>query len=105
MSCNRSGERATVFAIYSTRRAAERAREYLDDADIEAFVQADDTGGMHPQMQRPHGGKLVGMRSAARDAHPGPTAIAAVLSGGAAIAGPAHSPINRAIPRRRMQSA
>ena len=83
MSRNRSGERTTVFAIYSTHRDAERAREYLDDADIEAFVQADDTGGggMHPQMQHSHGVKLVGMRSAAQDAHPGPTAIVTVLPG------------------------
>lgn len=69
MSPNQSSERTTVFAIYSTRRDAERAREYLQDADIEAFVQADDAGGMHPQMQRPHGVKLVGMRSAAQDAY------------------------------------
>jgi hypothetical protein len=64
-----SDEHTTVFAIYSTRRDAEVAREYLQDAGIETFVQADDAGGMHPQMQRPHGVKLVGMRSAAQDAY------------------------------------
>ena len=64
-----SDERTTVFAIYSTRRDAELAREYLQDTGIETFVQADDAGGMHPQMQRPHGVKLVGMQSAAQDAY------------------------------------
>jgi hypothetical protein len=58
-----------VFAIYSTRRDAEMAREYLQEADIEAFVQADDAGGMHPQMQRPHGVKLVGLSGSAQDAY------------------------------------
>lgn len=58
-----------MFAIYSTRRDAEVAREYLQRENIEAFVQADDAGGMHPQMQRPHGVKLVGMSSAAQDAY------------------------------------
>ena len=69
MSNGRSSEETTVFAIYSTRRDAEVAKEYLQEADIEAFVQSDDAGGMHPQMQRPHGVKLVGMSSAAQDAY------------------------------------
>ena len=69
MSRDRSTEKTTVFAIYSTRRDAEVAKEYLQEADIEAFVQADDAGGMHPQMQRPHGVKLVGMSGAAQDAY------------------------------------
>lgn len=69
MSPDRSDEETTVFAIYSTRRNAERAREYLQGENIETFVRADDAGGMHPQMQRPHGVKLVGMRSAAQDAY------------------------------------
>jgi hypothetical protein len=69
MSNGRSSEETTVFAIYSTRRDAEVAQEYLRDADIEAFVRADDAGGMYPQMQRPHGVKLVGMSSAAQDAY------------------------------------
>ena len=69
MSNGHSSEESTVFAIYSTRRDAEVAKEYLRDANIEAFVQADDAGGMHPQMQRPHGVKLVGMSSAAQDAY------------------------------------
>jgi hypothetical protein len=69
MTPDRSDDETTVFAIYSTRRDAEVAKEYLRDANIETFVQADDAGGMHPQMQRPHGVKLVGMRSAAQDAY------------------------------------
>ena len=69
MSNGRSSEETTVFAIYSTRRDAEVAREYLQNENIEAFVRADDAGGMHPQMQRPHGVKLVGMSSAAQDAY------------------------------------
>ncbi|WP_263784879.1 hypothetical protein [Salinibacter grassmerensis] len=69
MPRDRSTEKTTVFAIYSTRRDAEVAKEYLRESDIEAFVQADDAGGMHPQMQRPHGVKLVGMSGAAQDAY------------------------------------
>jgi len=69
MSNGHSSEETTVFAIYSTRRDAEVAKEYLRDANIEAFVQSDDAGGMYPQMQRPHGVKLVGMSSAAQDAY------------------------------------
>ena len=69
MSSDPSADETTVFAIYSTRRDAEVAKEYLREADIETFVQSDDAGGMHPQMQRPHGVKLVGMQSAAQDAY------------------------------------
>lgn len=69
MSNGRSSEETTVFAIYSRRRDAEVAQEYLRDKNIETFVQSDDAGGMHPQMQRPHGVKLVGMSSAAQDAY------------------------------------
>jgi len=61
---NGSSEERTVFAVYSTRRAAEVAQEHLKDEDIEAFVQSDDAGGMHPQLQRPHGRSWWG--SAAR---------------------------------------
>lgn len=69
MSNGQSSEETTVFAIYTTRRDAKVAEEYLKEMNIEAFVQADDAGGMHPQMQRPHGVKLVGMSSAAQDAY------------------------------------
>ncbi len=69
MSNGRSSEETTVFAIYPTRRDAEVAQEYLRDKNIDAFVQSDDAGGMHPQMQRPNGVKLVGMSSAAQDAY------------------------------------
>ena len=69
MTLDRSDEETTVFAIYSTRRDAEVAQDYLRDENIETFVRADDAGGMYPQMQRPHGVKLVGMRSSAQDAY------------------------------------
>lgn len=69
MTPDRSNEETTVFAIYSARRDAEVAKEYLQDQDIETFVRADDAGGMHPQLQRPHGVKLVGLNSAAQDAY------------------------------------
>ena len=68
MSNGHDEEETTILATYTTRRDAEMAREYLDDAGIRAFVQSDDAGGMHPQMQRPHGVKLVGMSGSAREA-------------------------------------
>lgn len=58
-------EETTILATYTARRDAEIARDYLDDAGIRAFVRADDAGGMHPQLQRAHGVKLVGMRGVA----------------------------------------
>ena len=64
----RNTEETTVLATYSARPTAEMARDYLADADIRAFVSADDAGGMHPQMQRPHGVKLVVLRGAAERA-------------------------------------
>jgi len=68
MANGRDTEKTTILATYPTRRDAEMARDCLADADIQAFVSSDDAGGMHPQMQRPHGVKLVGMRSAAQQA-------------------------------------
>ena len=94
MSNGRSSEETTVFAIYSTRRDAEIARDCLGEAGIRSFVSADDAGGMHPQLQRPHGVKLVGMQSAARDAHE-------VLEG----AGLPPQSGGRAEPRARSQNA
>jgi hypothetical protein len=58
----------TVLATYSARRTAEMARDFLADADIQAFVSSDDAGGMYPQMQRPQGVKLVGMGGTAQRA-------------------------------------
>lgn len=58
-------EETTILATYPNRRNAEVARDYLDDAGIRSFVRADDAGGMHPQLQRAHGVKLVGMRGVA----------------------------------------
>ena len=68
MTNARDTEETTVLATYSARRTAEMARDFLADADIQAFVSSDDAGGMHPQMQRPHGVKLVGMRGTAQRA-------------------------------------
>jgi hypothetical protein len=68
MTNTRDTEETTVLATYSARRTAEMARDFLADADIQAFVSSDDAGGMHPQMQRPHGVKLVGLRGAAQRA-------------------------------------
>ena len=61
-------EETTVLATYPARRDAEMARDYLADADVQTFVSSDDAGGMHPQMQRPHGVKLVGLRGTAQRA-------------------------------------
>jgi hypothetical protein len=61
-------EKTTVLATYTTRRDAEMARDYLADADLQSFVKTDDAGGMHPQLQRPHGVKLVGMSGTAQRA-------------------------------------
>lgn len=61
-------EKTAVLATYTTRRDAEMARDYLADADIQSFVKTDDAGGMHPQLQRPHGVKLVGMSGTAHRA-------------------------------------
>jgi len=67
MSQTSASDETTTLATYTTRRDAEMAREYLDDAGIRTFVRADDAGGMHPQLQRPHGVQLVGMsRTASR---------------------------------------
>jgi hypothetical protein len=68
MSNGHDDEETTILATYTTRRDAEVAREYLDDAGIRAFVQSDDAGGMHPQMQRPNGVKLIGMSGSAQEA-------------------------------------
>lgn len=69
MARDLSSEETTIFAIYSTRRNARMAQEYLQGENIETFIRADDAGGMHPQLQRPHGVKLVGMSRAAQDAY------------------------------------
>lgn len=68
MTNARSSEESAVIATFSTRRDAEVAKDYLDDEGIQTFVSSDDAGGMHPQMQRPHGVKLVGMSSIAPEA-------------------------------------
>lgn len=65
MSASQADDRSTIIATYSTRRDADIARDYLDDADIDTFVSSDDAGGMHPEMQRPNGVKLIGMSNVA----------------------------------------
>lgn len=63
-------QQSTVVASYPTRHDAEMARDYLDDADISAFIRVDDAGGMHPELQRVHGVHLVVLgHVAARQAH------------------------------------
>jgi hypothetical protein len=62
-------EKTVVVATYASRRNAEIARDYLIAADIQSFVSADDAGGMHPQLQRPHGVKVMTLGSAAEQAY------------------------------------
>ena len=62
-------EQTVVVATYSSRRNAEIARDYLIAADIQAFVSADDAGGMYPQMQRPHGVKVMTLDRASERAY------------------------------------
>lgn len=69
MANGQASEETIVIATYSTRRDAEVAKDYLEDEGIQSFVSTDDAGGMHPQMQRPHGVQLVGMTSTAQEAH------------------------------------
>lgn len=59
MSDGLSAEATTIVATYSARRDAEMAQHRLDEEGIDAVIRADDAGGMHPQLQRPHGVKLV----------------------------------------------
>ena len=61
-------EETAVLATYTSRRDAEMARDCLVEADIQSFVKTDDAGGMHPQLQRPHGVKLVVMSGTAQQA-------------------------------------
>jgi hypothetical protein len=68
MANGRDTEETTILATYPTRRDAEMACDYLADADIRTFVSSDDAGGMHPQMQRPNGVKLLGMSGTAQRA-------------------------------------
>ena len=62
-------EQTVVVATYASRRNAEIARDYLIAADIQAFVSADDAGGMYPQMQRPHGVKVMTLDRASERAY------------------------------------
>jgi len=62
-------EESTIVATYTTRRDAEMAQDRLRDAGIQAIITADDAGGMHPQLQLPHGVKLVALDREADRAH------------------------------------
>lgn len=64
-----ASDETTILATYTTRRDADMARDYLEEEGIRTFVRADDAGGMHPQLQRPHGVELVGMSGSAERAH------------------------------------
>jgi hypothetical protein len=61
-----SSEMTAILAIYSTRRDAEMAQDRLDEEGVQAFITADDAGGMHPQLQQSHGVKLVVLERAAQ---------------------------------------
>lgn len=61
-----STEKTAILAVYSTRRDAEMAQDRLDEEGVQAFITADDAGGMHPQLQQPHGVKLVVLERAAQ---------------------------------------
>ena len=63
-----ASDKTVVVATFTSRMDAEVAREYLNDLNIEAFVSADDAGGMHPQLQQVHGVKLVVLDSSAETA-------------------------------------
>ena len=69
MTASRNTEKTAVVATFSARRDAEIARDYLIASDIQAFVSADDAGGMHPQLQAPHGVKVVTLSNDAEAAH------------------------------------
>lgn len=64
-----ASDKTIVVSTFPSRMDAEVAREYLADMDIEAFVSADDAGGMHPQLQQLHGVKLVVMDAQAENAY------------------------------------
>ncbi len=64
-----ASDKTIVVTTFPSRMDAEVAREYLADMDIEAYVSADDAGGMHPQLQQVHGVKLVVMDSQAENAY------------------------------------
>jgi hypothetical protein len=63
-----ANERTTILAVYTTRRDAEMAQEHLENSGHRAFIRADDAGGMHPQLQQPHGVKLVVLESVVDEA-------------------------------------
>ena len=59
MSPDLASERSAVVATYSTRRDAEIALDRLESEGLDAFLSADDAGGMHPHLQETHGVRIV----------------------------------------------
>ncbi len=69
MTENAASEESRIVATYTTRRDAEMAQDRLQEDGIQAIITADDAGGMHPQLQLPHGVKLVALGREAERAH------------------------------------
>jgi hypothetical protein len=69
MAADPRTETSVVVATYAARRDAEMAQDRLDQAGIDAIITADDAGGMHPQMQGPHGVKLSVLESRVETAY------------------------------------
>ena len=61
-----SSDKTTVVAVYPARHYAEMARDVLADANIEAFVSADN---VHVPLQLTEGAKLVVLEREAEAAH------------------------------------
>lgn len=59
MSPDLASERSAVVATYSNRRDAEMAVDRLEGEGLEAFLSADDAGGMHPHLQETHGVRVL----------------------------------------------
>lgn len=59
MSPDLSSERSAVLATYSNRRDAEMAVDQLGSEGLEAFLSADDAGGMHPHLQETQGVRVL----------------------------------------------
>lgn len=64
-----SSQWTTVIASFWNRRDAEIAQDHLEKKGISAFVNADDAGGMHPELQLSQGVHLVVLGEEAQHAH------------------------------------
>ncbi len=54
-----TGDDLATVAVYETRGDAEITRALLQDAGIDALVQADDEGGLNPGFYRDYGVRVV----------------------------------------------